>query len=163
MPDLKYARSLLGILIASLVLTASIPKGEQPPAEEERQGEEQPAAAAATPLAGGHAVAKGRIRGAEPSAATPIESGDLMFLGSRLHFLTAGDRSAPVVLLLHGARFSSQTWRELGTLELLARKGYRAMALDLPGYGDATGATARWRARLADSGPSSRPQPRRAP
>ena len=39
------------------------------------------------------------------------------------------------VLLLHGHRFSSANWVELNTLNILALEGYRAIALDLPGYG----------------------------
>ncbi len=54
--------------------------------------------------------------------------------GTRLHALVAGERGR-TVLLLHGARFDAETWRELGTLELLAKQGYRAVALDLPGFG----------------------------
>ena len=37
------------------------------------------------------------------------------------------------VLLLHGQAFSSQTWLELGTLNLLAAMGHRAVAIDIPG------------------------------
>lgn len=40
------------------------------------------------------------------------------------------------VLLLHGQAFSSQTWESLGTLNLLAQQGYRAVAMDLPGFGN---------------------------
>ncbi|XP_063267352.1 protein ABHD14A [Prinia subflava] len=42
----------------------------------------------------------------------------------------------PDVLFLHGQAFTSKTWEALGTLALLAAEGYRAVAIDLPGYGD---------------------------
>jgi pimeloyl-ACP methyl ester carboxylesterase len=53
-----------------------------------------------------------------------------------VHVLKSGRPDSPSVLLLHGARFSAETWRELGTLELLAREGFHAVAVDLPGFGE---------------------------
>jgi pimeloyl-ACP methyl ester carboxylesterase len=53
-----------------------------------------------------------------------------------IHYLEVGSATDSVtVLLLHGASFSAQTWLELGTLEQLASLGYRAVAVDLPGFG----------------------------
>ena len=49
------------------------------------------------------------------------------------------------VLLLHGIRFTSENWLNIGTLETLAKAGCRAVAIDLPGnssglcYGPYTG------------------------
>jgi pimeloyl-ACP methyl ester carboxylesterase len=41
----------------------------------------------------------------------------------------------PPLVLLHGFADSADTWRR--TLDLLARRGRRALAVDLPGYGEA--------------------------
>ena len=40
------------------------------------------------------------------------------------------DRS---VFFLHGASFSSKTWEDIKTLQLVAAMGYRAVAVDIPG------------------------------
>jgi abhydrolase domain-containing protein 14 len=55
--------------------------------------------------------------------------------GQPLFARSDGSEGAPGVLLLHGAAFHSGTWEELGTLEVLARAGYRVVAIDLPGFG----------------------------
>jgi len=47
---------------------------------------------------------------------------------------SAGDViKSPVVVLLHGARSSSQVWNELRTMHLIAAMGHKAIAVDLPG------------------------------
>lgn len=58
----------------------------------------------------------------------------------RVRVLEAGPPEGAGVLLLHGARFEAATWKELGTLARLASAGLRAVALDLPGYGETPGA-----------------------
>jgi len=34
---------------------------------------------------------------------------------------------------MHGANYSSQTWEDMKTLQLVAATGYRAVAVDIPG------------------------------
>jgi abhydrolase domain-containing protein 14 len=84
------------------------------------------------------------------SAITPLS---LEVAGATVHALSAGPATGRPVLLLHGASFSAQTWRQLGTLDLLARSGYRALAVDLPGFGGsqpARGPAGAWLAALLD-------------
>lgn len=64
-----------------------------------------------------------------------IESYYTKIKEANIYYLTTKNESELTILLLHGASFSSQTWLEIGTLQLLFEKGFRAVAVDLPGYG----------------------------
>ncbi len=135
-------------LLAALFSLAAIPKPQDAQPVEPESPAEPPQAAPAKPklIGKGALVGKGTERPlpetvpsgeAVPSGApSAIEVIDLKLSGKRVHLLASGETERPTVLLLHGARFSAETWRELGTLELLGRQGYRALALDLPGFGD---------------------------
>ncbi len=73
---------------------------------------------------------------AAPGDPPPIVRQQVDAGGASVHYLSAGPADAARSLLfLHGASFHSGTWRELGTIELVAREGFRAVAVDLPGYG----------------------------
>jgi abhydrolase domain-containing protein 14 len=84
--------------------------------------------------------------GAEPAVAPNAAPGrlpelpelraiELTVSGRRTRGLANSIESERGVLLLHGARFESRTWADLGTLADLETRGVRAVALDLPGYG----------------------------
>ena len=49
--------------------------------------------------------------------------------------LRCGSPGNPLVLLLHGARYTSETWKKIGTYPELCSKGFAAVGIDLPGYG----------------------------
>ncbi len=133
-------------LVAAVLLAASVPKlqddvvePEEPlePPKSEESG--PPVVSRGTAVVPPAPLEEDHSEKVETPAQAPrdsaVEAFQVTLSGKRLHLLGAGDPDAPTVLLLHGARFSAETWRELGTLELLARQGYRALALDLPGYG----------------------------
>lgn len=52
----------------------------------------------------------------------------------RMHFVAAGEREAPLVVLLHG--FPENWWSWRYQIAALARAGYRVVAPDLRGYGE---------------------------
>jgi abhydrolase domain-containing protein 14 len=72
---------------------------------------------------------------AEAPQAAATSARPLALCGGSLHALEAGTQGQPLVLLLHGMRYTARTWDELGTLQLLAELGCHAVALDWPGYG----------------------------
>ena len=90
------------------------------------------------PTAGRGALtqAKGADAAAKPEAWMTIEPCNFDFHGKPLFARVVGNPKGRPVLLLHGGRFSSKDWQEIGTLDLLAKRGYRAVALDLPGFGN---------------------------
>jgi len=74
-----------------------------------------------------------------PVAAAEVTDSSVTFQGHPVHLLSAGPPKGRAVLLLHGAKFRAQTWKKLGTLDVLAGAGYRAIAIDLPGTGKSPG------------------------
>ncbi len=68
-----------------------------------------------------------------------VTSQSIGIKSKNVHYLESGAHHSKNVLLLHGASFSAETWRQIGTLDILAKEGYRAVAVDLPGFGGSSG------------------------
>jgi abhydrolase domain-containing protein 14 len=79
--------------------------------------------------------------GGERPAPAPLEQGPAvrartLRLGDvELALREAGPAGPAAVVLLHGARYSSAEWVELGSLARLAGRGLRVLAIDWPGSG----------------------------
>jgi pimeloyl-ACP methyl ester carboxylesterase len=69
------------------------------------------------------------------AATNEITRSDVEIDGTTIRVLAAGPADGAELLLLHGAAFTSETWRELGTLDAAAAAGLRVVAVDLPGFG----------------------------
>ena len=74
-----------------------------------------------------------------PPAVAEVGESTVQYQGHPIHMLTDGPEKGRAIVLLHGGRFDASTWKELGTLGVLADAGYRALAIDLPGAGKSPG------------------------
>ena len=70
--------------------------------------------------------------------------------GGRVHYLIEGPEAGHIVVLLHGASFTSQTWKQIGTMGVLAQAGHLVYAFDLPGFGQSSSSKANHRTWLRD-------------
>ena len=73
------------------------------------------------------------------AAVAEVAESSVEFQGHPIHMLRAGPDKGRAVLLLHGGKFDSGTWKKIGTLDVLADAGYRVLAIDLPGSGKSPG------------------------
>jgi len=69
---------------------------------------------------------------------------DVMSPALNTHYTLAVRARTPMrynitVVMLHSDWYDSSVWERINTLHLLAQHGYRALALDLPGYGYSLG------------------------
>lgn len=64
-----------------------------------------------------------------------ISSQTVTIDGCEVHVLELGDPQGIPVVLLHGMKFQAETWRQLGTLDVLAALGMSVLAIDMPGFG----------------------------
>jgi LmbE family N-acetylglucosaminyl deacetylase len=101
----------------------------------------------------GRAAGSGRPPSGKAGTRIENQSRWIEVEGSRVHYLIEGDEKGRPVVLLHGARFQAETWKEIGTMKALAQAGYKVIAVDLPGYGKSSpsqGAARTWLRGLLD-------------
>ncbi|WP_010917425.1 alpha/beta fold hydrolase [Thermoplasma volcanium] len=55
----------------------------------------------------------------------------------KIHYIEEG--SGIPIIMVHGARFSSETWVEVGTVSAVSSIPMRVISVDLPGYGRSEG------------------------
>jgi pimeloyl-ACP methyl ester carboxylesterase len=70
--------------------------------------------------------------------------------GGRVHYLIEGSEEGRPVVLLHGASFTSQTWKQIGIMAALSQAGYLVYAFDLPGFGQSSSSKANHRTWLRE-------------
>ncbi|GAU91248.1 hypothetical protein RvY_03544 [Ramazzottius varieornatus] len=69
----------------------------------------------------------------------PLPNGDLQVFTIFFQETIPEGTSKGDVLLLHTVQYHSDTWVKVDTLKILAAMGYRATAIDLPGFGHSQG------------------------
>lgn len=84
---------------------------------------------------GGQASGTGKPSSAGAGTRIENQSRWIEVEGSRVHYLIEGDEKGRPIVLLHGAKFQAETWKEIGTMKALAQAGYNVIAVDLPGHG----------------------------
>jgi len=74
----------------------------------------------------------------EEKMSLPVFEGTISINGNSIYYRYVEPRGQkgvqPDVLLLHGKKYGSKTWKGVGTLQILAWWGYKTYAIDLPGY-----------------------------
>ena len=63
-----------------------------------------------------------------------VDRSNITVMGRSVRVLTSGDETAEPVLLIHGVGGWAENWREV--MDPIAASGRRAIAVDLPGFGE---------------------------